>query len=325
MLDAITLRLDYYRELFEILYELYSITPTYSSSQEPLASDLHWHLRRPTSIFIMRICLGWLFDQPNVPAHYYQYRQHRKPLTAMTNITNMLESKSRTIETVGANDGKSVIINCACNTNTTFTSNDAEYMKQFDPLLESILIAACPFLADFRVSIMPKKNLKTVSRTGRYRHVTTKLLYERSSSAHRNVTTPNSEDPQKRLADAFIQSQTLSVRRTVEFVLERTTSAVIKNFQVERFIPIKHNVMAQVHAFSVSEALVKHVDSAKQQQFIERKLYDIFEEGERKMVGSWNSYIPPMIKARVQVSISFVYLFISCKIATGNHRNLSRS
>lgn len=75
MLDSISLRLEYYRDVFHMFYELYMITTNYES-------NLKLSLRR-TSVIIIRLVLGWLFDQQNVPNEYYSYRQARNPINAI--------------------------------------------------------------------------------------------------------------------------------------------------------------------------------------------------------------------------------------------------
>lgn len=323
MLDAVTLRLDYYRGVFEMLYELYAM---FTSHQQHQQQQLP--IRRPTSVFILRTCLGWLFDQPNVPNDYYHYRQNRKPLkefnrsvngNSMTvaeiwipkdiqqqftasNATTILLPNDRSENgqilnyvlqqqpptASGSADQHQALVPC-----TMATSSSALNLNQFDPLLENILIAACPFLADFRVSIMSRKISKSVSRTGRYRRVTA-TLYESPLPATRVALPKSDDDPQARLTNAFLQSQSLSVRRTVELVLERVVSAVIKDFQVEHFIPIKRDVKFQVDALCT-------VDGGEgNQQQIEQNLYAIYTNGEQQMVTKWNEVLPTMIKDRVQ-------------------------
>lgn len=301
MLDSITLRLDYYRDVFEMLYELYIML----TSIPQLAM-------RPTSIFILRTCLGWLFDQPNVPNEYYQYRQNRKPLDVFN--SDVLQKNFISVQIMVPKDAEEYFnkddkvmllsnynndddghLNCTLEqTNSKLTTIEkydkrepAFNLNKFDPLLENILIAACPFLADFRVSIMPRRNSKTVSRSGRYRHVTTKI-YE--SPANKMATTKVEESTQTRLIDAFLQSQSLSVRKTVEFVLERTVSAVIKDFQVEYFIPMKKNVLTQVGSIQIDG-----------KQSIDDQLYGIYRKGETQLSDKWNEVLPSMTKIRVQV------------------------
>lgn len=283
---------------------------------------------RPTSIFILRTCLGWLFDQPNIPNEYYKYRQNRKPLgqfidvdrsdysTVQILVPKTIESYFNSEQKVtlqtdyrnGNDDGN--VLHCTLQKSnlaggvagqraielggdTASVQNELS-LNELDPLLENILNAACPFLADFRVSIMPRKNSKTVSRTGRYRHVTTKI-YE--STPNKNPVIRAKDDIQTRLTDAFLQSQSLSVRRTVEFVLERTVSAVIKDFQVEFFIPIKKVTLAKVDLIQTDG-----------RQAIEDKLYDIYNKGEKQLADKWNDVIPNMIGGRVKVGNDLINL-----------------
>lgn len=182
MLDYVSLRLDYYRDLFCMLFELYIILDDLNISS--------------TTKFILRSSLGWLFEHPNVPEVYYEYRQNRRPLTIIS----------------------------ANNTNSLTKSK----VEIINPLMESIIVAACPFLCDLRVSIMPLWRHKQPSRTGHYRHITTKMASEPTILKKNNPV-----DNKKRLFDAFLQSQSLSVRKTIEFVSERVTSAIIKDFQFE--------------------------------------------------------------------------------------------
>lgn len=322
MLDAITLRLNYYRELFSILYELYI-----------MCASLPQLTIRPTSIFILRTCLGWLFDQPNVPNDYYQYRQNRKPLDELHERNNLVAvqilvpkdiqeyfiSPHKVILTPSYKQGADGKMSCLLqqqqqpqpqrNENNVMNwpsiiTNQQNECHAFDPLLENILIAACPFLADFRVSIMPRKNSKTVSRTGRYRHVTTRI-YE--SPANKNPVMKIEEDIQARLTDAFLQSQSLSVRKTVDFIIERTVSAVIKDFQIEHFIPIKKNTLAQIDTLSINS-----------KELIEDNLYAVYSKGEKQLSDKWHGLVPAMIGNRVKVRQCAIKFFLFFEIEQNN-------
>lgn len=261
MLDPVSLRSDYYRDVFNIFYELYVMTAEFENNS--LLS------MRQTSVFIIRSCLGWLFDQPNVPNEYYSYRQNRKQLKAIIQAHPSIASAELTSVEIFVPKELSPFFSGKHQVflNTTSKQNDATIITgtlekfnigqnaltddlhlqtmhefdrfnqknsdnpKFDPLLETVLQAACPFLADFRVSIMPRRNSKTVSRTGRYRHITPKICEPSTINAKTPQTPqPNEDDAQVKLVEAFLHSQTLSVRRTVEFVQERVYSAVVKDF-----------------------------------------------------------------------------------------------
>lgn len=200
MLDYVTLRLDYYRDLFCVLFELYIICNDLNISS--------------TTKFILRTCLGWLFDHPNVPAEYYDYRQNRQPLALVS--SNVVEVKSK--------------------------------VEVINPLMESIIVAACPFLCDLRVSIMPLWRKRQPSRTGHYRHITTRFTGEPVLT---KKSTP--ADNQTKLLEAFLQSQSLSMRKIIEFGIERVTSAAIKDFQFECLLVKKKEAAQEVRKLKISD------------------------------------------------------------------------
>lgn len=315
MLDSVSLRSEYYREVFQLLYELYIMTTDFEN--HPKLS------MRPTSLFIVRSCLGWLFDQPNVPNEYYTYRQNRKPLALLPKQLAITETELQSAQILVPKtfasffQGNHQIILIADNRSdndnsitctlqkfpgnqnklpnqVSITENKPELssafalpLSKFDPLLENTLISACPFLADFRVSIMPKHNAKTVSRTGRYRHITTKL-YE--NIPNKTISGRPEDDAQNKLIEAFLHSQSLSVRRTVEFVQERVFSAVVKDFQVEIFIPFKRTIVEQVDKIQLSE-----------RQAILDELYKIYMDGEKILLKKWHEFIKQAALERVKV------------------------
>lgn len=102
----------------------------------------------PQSKFIIRTCLGWLFEHPAIPEDYYTFNMRTSGAAAFVG------DEHEDDDTKMACDG-----------------NDAELNSH----LESLIHSACPFLADFRVAMMPQRITKAVSRTGRYRHITTKI------------------------------------------------------------------------------------------------------------------------------------------------------
>ncbi|XP_055295120.1 protein disks lost [Sitodiplosis mosellana] len=326
MLDSVSLRSDYYRDVFNIFYELYVMTAEFENNT--MLS------MRQTSVFIIRSCLGWLFDQPNVPNEYYSYRQNRKQLKAIMQSHPSLGSTELTaVEIFVPKDlsaffsGKHQIFFKASDTQTnTITgtlekfnigqnvlANDLQLQmaletsradkklsdtRTFDPLLETVLQAACPFLADFRVSIMPKRNSKTVSRTGRYRHITPKIC-EAPPSINNALKTPptvqqllnEDDDAQSKLVEAFLHSQTLSVRRTVEFVQERVYSAVVKDFQVEILIPFKKSIIESVDKIQLKDS-----------NAILNELYRIYSNGEKELLKKWQDFVTPAALQRVKIT-----------------------
>lgn len=307
MLDAVTLHSEYYRSVFELLYELYIMSAETTTQRNATLS------LRPTSLFIIRSCLGWLFDQPNVPNNYYDYRRNRRavsmPSLAINSeltsvevfvpkslvhhfndsprliLRNVTEAHQALVCTLERNSGESLAL----------TTRTIETNTTFEPLLENILVSACPFLADFRVSMMPKRNAKELSRTGRYRHITTKLFDSSpiATTVDVNVKRNKIEDAQTKLIDAFLHSQTLSVRRTVEFVHERVFSAIVKDFQVEILIPYKKNISANVD----------RIQSVQRQEIYE-KLCQIYVDAEKELLQKWKEFVTHAAEQRVKVKFN---------------------
>lgn len=139
MLDFITIRLDYYRELFRMLYTIYL--------RVNVVDGHNGLCVMPQSKFIIRTCLGWLFEHPAIPEDYYTFN--------MRTSAFVVDDE---------NEDENMKMNCC-------DGNDAELNSH----LETLIHSACPFLADFRVTMMPQRITKAVSRTGRYRHITTKI------------------------------------------------------------------------------------------------------------------------------------------------------
>lgn len=187
MLDYVTLHLNYYNEVFGILFELYIL-----STSESVMLEL--------TTFVLRTNLGWLFEHPNVPKEYYNYRQHRQRLPM-------------------------ILASEKCSSTT---------LERNSSIFEAIVVASCPFLSDLRVAIRPMNREKQLSRTGQYRHIRTQYA--------REPITPKKEEPidnQSRLLSAFLQSQSTTTRKIIDFVIERVTSAVVKDFQFEQLLPKK--------------------------------------------------------------------------------------
>lgn len=337
MLDQVSLHSDYYRDIFNIFYELYIMMN--DSTMNAVAK------LRPTSVFIIRSCLGWLFDQLNLSNDYYLYRQNRKSLDALLgtapasintdmmavrifvpksmasffsedhqihlNANHSQEHPNKlvaTLEICGNNNVEQSMPSFAVNENRALDIGSD--LTVFDPLLESVLPAACPFLADFRVSIMPKYNSKAVSRTGRYRHytprnftssttttTTTAAGSSTTTTTAKPSTSNNADDMQAKLAEAFLRSQSLSVRRVVEFVEERVFSAVCKDFHMEVLVPFKRSIIASIDAIELRDSNAIHEEICR-----------IYANGEKTLNEKWLEFVAPAALERVKVRNECKYI-----------------
>lgn len=201
MLDYVTLRLNYYKDVFCILFKLYVEN-----------SILETNFLK---YFIVKFCLGWLFEQSTLSECYFNYRQQH---CSVEMIKHSLKAVNNGLE-----------------------------KEIFNPMYEALVVAACPFLSEFRVSIMPPRVEKHPSRTGKYRHITTMLTSTKKEEL----------DVKKKLTEAFLQTQSPSVRRIVDFVIERVTSAAVKDFQYNFLFKIKKEVAEQIKEItSIDEVLL---------------------------------------------------------------------
>lgn len=286
-----------------MLYDVYIRTTDTNSNQNE-------NQMRPTSLFIIRTCLGWLFEQSNIPDEYHKYRQNlstvktedemslvqvlvpksvsdyfnnKKFMIANHQISSCLNTLQCTLATIDKTSNSNQSINCG-------QFSEKRILTTFDPMMENILNAACPFLRDFRVSIMPMKYSKTVSRSGKYRHITTQKTTESK------ITKDN--HAQTKLAEAFLQSQSLSVRRTIEFVIERTVSAVIKDFQIEILIPMKKIVSEEINSIAETE-----------KRKLTNEMYERFTNAQLQLNKQWDEIIPRRCQDRVKVNLCFLRFF----------------
>lgn len=258
MLDYVTIRLNYYKELFQKLFSIYMQLNSMGHSNMCVME---------TSKFIIRSCLGWLFEHPNVPEEYYNYQSVKASLQESFEILPMPQNESEEV--------------------TLFSEPKELTVNSFNFLLEQILNAACPFLADFRVSVMPSKFTKSVSRSGRYRHITTKYTGDTV------IATKNKAiDTKSKLVDAFLQSQSLSVRKSVEFVIERVLSAFIKDFQMEHLMDVRMSAKEQVDSLNANEDLDSLV----------KKVYKIYNESLKSLHTKWDSSVDSNIRKRAETA-----------------------
>lgn len=275
----------------------------YTKSTDTNSNDKENHMR-PTSLFIIRTCLGWLFEQSNIPDEYHKYRQSLSALKTEDemsvvqvlvpkSMSDYFNNKTFTITNHRLNSCFNTlqctlaVMNKTSNYNQSISCgqySENGILATFDPMMENILNAACPFLRDFRVSIMPLKYSKTVSRSGKFRHITTKKTTESKTTKDTHVQT--------KLAEAFLQSQSLSVRRTIEFVIERTVSAVIKDFQIEILIPLKRIVNGEINAI---------IETQKRK--LANELYERFTNAQQQLNKKWDEFIPRMTRERVKVNL----------------------
>ncbi|XP_061398927.1 protein disks lost [Musca vetustissima] len=279
MLDNITLQLEVHIRALKLMFALYWYLG------DPAAADSS--ILNRTSCFIIASCLGWLFDsQQYLIEQYYQFRSD--PIENRE-FLEYLKSKLQNNQ----EDCQEI-----CSSSQQDTADGG-----LNHLLESLLPVACPFLGEFRVSIMPAKYAQTkyASRTGRYRHITTRLA-ELSPAA---VTAKDDDKPtaggslldtsrttQKNLMQAFIQSQNSSTRQMLGFCGERAYKCVVKDGQLKILLPAK----------SKADQEVNEINSCDYNTVF-NKIKHIYSSARHTAIGKWNEDIPKMLDKRIKNSL----------------------
>lgn len=208
----------------------------------------------PQSKFIIRTCLGWLFEHPAIPEDYFNSNM----------MINLNVTSAQCIKSISK-------------------------IAELNPHLENAIHSSCPFLADFRVSMMPQRMTKAVSRTGRYRHITTKIQ-DKASVSNTNVKAQGNHE---RLIEAFLASQSLSVRKIVDFTIDRVTSAVIKDFQVRHLLSIRKEARSAVE---MDVSTMKNIDALK------KRMREVFYEHYERLLNQWNVDILSNCRKRIEAS-----------------------
>lgn len=260
MLDLVTLQLPAAVATLELLYALYEGVV---ANQNP-------------QFFITRICLGWLLEsQPALSSGYYSQRS------------------AKSLNEASA----ALVADC-------LRSLSISYKGQAAALLEQLLPVACPFLHEFCVSITPSQ--RQVQRSGRFRYITTRLEQLSGSkklhSSHskpeetvdplQTVAASSSEEKQRKLVDAFLHSQSASMRRLLEFVTERSFKCVVKDAQQIILLPSK----------AAADALVNGIRSTQQQE-VQRELQRIYQQARTQASQQWEEQVPAMLEQRIEQSL----------------------
>lgn len=261
MLDRVTLQLDNYEKTLRLVFALYG--------------SLGWCIDQSNTFsFIIRVCLGWLFENKQIISEQYLafsglcHTYNAEPPSELQFVRTWLQ---------------------------------AESLQSFDlnPMLEDLLHVACPFLAAFRVSIMPAKYAQTkyASRSGRFRYVTPRLS-DLSSPAPSNkavflfAANQQTATSQKRLVQAFLHAQTASTRQLISFCIERCYRSAVKDGHYRILVPSK----------SDADTLVNKIESFDYYKVFE-EIESIYSSAQEKASQHWNTSVPGRLKERIQKAL----------------------
>lgn len=114
MLDHITLRLSYFEEILDMLFEIYYLHLNKLTSNSK-------HNCKQKNIILVKLCLGWLFELPHFPEDsYYKFLSQKLSLNKLTkNVQNM-------------------------------NSSEIIFLDELDLVDQNVLCICCPFLQDIK-------------------------------------------------------------------------------------------------------------------------------------------------------------------------------
>ncbi|XP_029042321.1 codanin-1 isoform X1 [Osmia bicornis bicornis] len=199
MLDVVSLRLPYYKQILELLYYIYKAV----NQSEFLAPDNS--ISQQTAI-LLKSTLGWLFELPNFPKDYYPSWQETYKVKELQSLKQFDKHAQKNILS-----GEPVV-----------SVTSAKYnLDKLDMINEKTLRICCP-LAGLNVPA-PNSNAN-INNCNSNKHITPV-----SSQLDKSVRSTGIKHLELQLEEAFFHGQPASTRKTVDFVSERVASTCVKH------------------------------------------------------------------------------------------------
>nr|XP_012154190.1 PREDICTED: codanin-1 isoform X2 [Megachile rotundata] len=200
MLDAVSLRLPYYKQILELLYYIYKAV----NQSDFLAPDSP--ISQQTAI-LLKSTLGWLFELSNFPKDLYPSWQKTykvKELQSLKQFDKHYAQKNML-------SGEPIV-----------SVTSAKYnLDKLDIINEKTLRICCPSAALNAPVMNSNANLNNCNSN---KHITPV-----SSQLHKSVRGAGVKHLELQLEEAFFHGQPASTRKTVDFVSERVASACVKH------------------------------------------------------------------------------------------------
>ena len=197
MLDYITLKLPYYAQVHTTLFWIYR---NFDWGPDP-------------NIFLIKFCLGWLFELPQLPDNNFLHFCTQTP-----------------------------------NFDDTTNTNPKFYLDQLEIVDQDILYFCCPYLDEIKKLLSSSSTSHSIT----IKHITPVTALQSPDEVARKklevscvVLTSDSHSSvfyQQQLEEAFFNGQPTSLRKTVEFVSERVASTCVK-YVCHTLVP-KHKKLA---------------------------------------------------------------------------------
>ncbi|KAK0089388.1 hypothetical protein PV325_007546 [Microctonus aethiopoides] len=201
MLDSVSFRLPYYLDVCKCLYCIYR--------------DIQYSLHDGTAL-LLAFSIGWFFELSNFPKDIYfdWIRSFRNKKSELINDIAIYTSRKALLITNG-NEGE--------------LNKNNIVIDELNIIDDRALYICCPFLKELKLLLTSgNSNLNSNNANRHITPVSSKL--SQASTVTRTISL------ELQLEDAFFHGHPRSVRRTVDFVVERIVSSCVK-FMCRTIIP----------------------------------------------------------------------------------------
>lgn len=241
MLDYVTLRLETYKEVIYLLFEIYH----FYGNEEKIYKSTNYFLK---------LCLGWLFELTNFPeVLYYTW------LTDACLSSHEFKLKSDT---------------------ETQNKDKILFLDEVDIVTQSVLNICCPYLQEIKKLLLSDathnnnsnatiKHIKPLTTVRSSNDVTSKRVQVSILIQLLIFAITFFFFLKNQLEEAFFNIQPVSIRKTVDFISERVASACVKEicyevvpvYKTDTMLDFRESIESAClteNSNNISHILVKH-------------------------------------------------------------------
>ncbi|XP_068987367.1 codanin-1 isoform X1 [Bombus flavifrons] len=200
MMDTVSLRLPYYKQILELLYYIYKAVNHFDFS----TSDSF--ISQQTAV-LLKSTLNWLFELPNVPKDLYSMWQKIYKVRELRSLKQPDKYHEQKYMLLGEPTVSVTSTKCS--------------LDKLDIINERTLRICCP-LVGLNVSV-------SNSNTNLNNYNSNKHITPVSSQLHKSAKSADIKHLELQLEEAFFGGQPASTRKTVDFVSERVASTCVKH------------------------------------------------------------------------------------------------
>ncbi|XP_076239408.1 codanin-1 like protein dlt isoform X2 [Calliopsis andreniformis] len=260
MLDAVSLRLPYYKQILELLYYIYKAVNQSDSSafDSPISQQ--------TKIFL-KSTLSWLFELPHFPKDFYSTWQKTYKVKELQNFKQLDKhvKKNAFLE-----DPIVSVASVKCN------------LDKLDIINERTLRICGPLVG---------LNTPVVNSSGNINNYNSnKHITPVSSQLHKSARSAGIKHLELQLEEAFFHGQPASTRKTVDFVSERVASTCVKHICNTLLMSSRET---NLNAF---RTILKRKQSEKQSGKMEETFFDVVTDFKASVVNEMNTLATHMSK-----------------------------